>query len=436
MLPTAAARAPVLASGLSGNLDTSLATEQVCERVMDGLSATGRPDVAMLFISSHHVAQAAEASRIVHSMLRPRCLVGVSAEAVLGGRTELENAAGVSLLAARLPGVGVHPFTIDPAWSPVESPQGEARLGALVGAAPDLRATFLFCDPFNMPLLALLPALNRARHAGAAGTILGGIASAASKPGGNRLFVNDRILTSGVVGVSLSGPVRIDTVVSQGCRAFGPNLVITRARENMILELGGRPALAVVQEIVATLPESDQALLRKGLFVGRVINEYKPRFFRDDYLIRNVMGADEGTAAIAVNEFMRVGQTVRLHLRDARTAQSDLDLLLDAQSLHERPAGAVLITCNARGTRLFDHPHHDALTITRAFARPAPGEESARGGAAIGPGDDDLPLAGFFAGGEIGPVGGESFIHGHSVCLALFRALPRPDDAAPADARR
>jgi small ligand-binding sensory domain FIST len=418
---------PVLASGLSGNLDAVLAAEQACERVQEGLGGAV-PDLTMLFISSHHVGQADEVSKVVRSMVPSRCLVGVSAEAVLGGRTELEGAAGVSVLAAHLPGAGVHAFTIDPSWAPEDTPEGLSRLGALMGASQDLRATLFFADPFSVPLLGLLPAMNRARAEGRTGAILGGIASAATKAGGNALFVNDRVVSAGLVGVSLSGPVRVDTVVSQGCRGFGPNLLITKARKNMILELGGKPALAAVQEVVSQLGEEDQALLRRGLFVGRVINEYKDRFFRDDYLIRNVLGADENSQGIAVNEFVRVGQTIRLHLRDAATADNDLQLLLDAQALYERPAGALLVTCNGRGTRLFDQPHHDADAITRAFAPPRAGEDVAKGGRPIGPETPDLPLAGFFAGGEIGPVGGESFIHGHSACIALFRPEARTDN--------
>jgi len=218
------------------------------------------------------------------------------------------------------------------------------------------------------------------------------------------------------------GPVRIDAVVSQGCRAFGPNMVVTKARGNIIFQLGGHPALEAVQHAIEDLPEEQRPLLEGGLFLGRVINEYKDRFGRSDYLIRNLLGVDKNSGALAVGDMIRVGQTVRLHVRDSTAASEDLALLLDAQQLHERPAGALMVTCNGRGTRLFPTPHHDAAAVVRAFRLPEGGEERAKGGRAIDPQDRPLPLAGMFANGEIGPIGGQSFLHGHTAVAALFRS--------------
>lgn len=103
--------------------------------------------------------------------------------------------------------------------------------------------------------------------------------------------------------------------------------MITKARGNIIFELGGRPALRVLQEAVAELSEEQRAKLPGGPFIGRVINEYKERFGRSDYLIRTVMGFDPNTGAVAVGDLVRVGQTIRFHARDAQTASEDLALL-------------------------------------------------------------------------------------------------------------
>jgi small ligand-binding sensory domain FIST len=421
-------------AGLSANLDAVLAAEQVCERAAAGLGAIGAgvdTDLAVVFFSSHHVDQAEQIASVIRAELRPRCLLGVSAEAVVGGRTELEKAAGVSLLAARLPGVELVPFTAESLPDSGDtSPEGVGKLGAAIGAGEDLRGVFMFVDPFSAPLVNLLPALNRARGHGDAARrapILGGMASGANSAGGNALLVNGRVLRGGLVGVGIKGRVRIDPVVSHGCRGFGPVMVVTKARKNLILELGGRPALMAVQEAVNALPKSDQALLKRGLFMGRVIDERRERrgnperFGRDDYLIRNIVGADQESGGIATADFFRAGQTVRLHVRDARTADDDLAMLLDAQRLHEPPAGVMLITCNGRGARLFGRPNHDADAISRAFAPEESAEDRAKAGEAIEPGPGSVPLAGFFAGGEIGPVGEESFLHGHTACLAMFR---------------
>jgi small ligand-binding sensory domain FIST len=202
-------------------------------------------------------------------------------------------------------------------------------------------------------------------------------------------------------------------------------MVVTKARANLVQQLGGQPAMTAVQSVIHELDDAQRELLRNGLFIGCVRDEYRERFGRGDYLIRNVMAADEQTGAIAVGELMRVGQTVRLHVRDARTATEDLEMLLDAQKLHDRPLGAMLLTCNSRGRNLFGESHRDVKTVSRAFAPFVGGEEMAKGGEPIDSNAPMLPLAGFFAAGEIGPIGDRSYLHGHSACLALFRATRR-----------
>jgi small ligand-binding sensory domain FIST len=252
--------------------------------------------------------------------------------------------------------------------------------------------------------------------------VFGGMASASLKAGGNALILNDRVLRSGGVGLSLRGNLHVDTVVSQGCRPFGPTMVVTKAKGNMIFELGGRPAIESVQEAVTALGGSSRQLLAGGLFIGRVIDEYKGRFGRDDFLIRQVMGADPNRGAIAVADAMRVGQTIRLHARDTRTASEDLALLLDAQKLYDKPKGAMLVTCNGRGKKMFNVNDHDAGAVAKAFTHVPGGEELSKPGIVFEPGaDTPVPLAGFFAAGEIGPIGDESFVHGQTACLALFR---------------
>jgi small ligand-binding sensory domain FIST len=96
-----------------------------------------------------------------------------------------------------------------------------------------------------------------------------------------------------------------------------------------------------------------------------------------------------------------VGQTIQFHVRDRRTAEEDFQLLLEAQKLHGGEGGALLFTCNGRGARLFGRPHADATMVREALG--------------------DMPLAGFFAAGELGPVGSQNFVHGHTASLVVFR---------------
>src|SRR5262249_24806351 len=176
----------------------------------------------------------------------------------------------------------------------------------------------------------------------------------------------------------------------------------TRAEDNVILELGGKPPLEQLQQLWASLSPTEQALFQQGLHVGRVINEYRGEIQRGDFLVRNVIGLDRSSGALAITERVRVGQTIQFHVRDAETADEDLRALLrlDVHAHEKKPAGALLFSCNGRGTRLFEQPDHDARTV-RAEA-------------------GEVPLAGFFAQGELGPVGGQNFIHGYTASLALF----------------
>ena len=178
---------------------------------------------------------------------------------------------------------------------------------------------------------------------------------------------------------------------------------MTRANQNVIQELGGKPPLAQLQELFPSLTPAEKMLIQRGLHVGRVINEYQERFGRGDFLIRNVIGADPDSGAMAIGDYVRTGQTVQFHVRDAASADEDLSLLLSQQqSGASPPAGGLLFTCNGRGTRLFDQPHHDAALVRRFW--------------------NNLPLAGFFAQGELGPVGGKNFVHGFTASLVLFSA--------------
>ncbi len=200
----------------------------------------------------------------------------------------------------------------------------------------------------------------------------------------------------------LRGPVGARCIVSQGCRPIGRPFVITRARENVILELAGKPPLARLQELWQQLGPEDQQLFQRGLHVGRVINEYQGGFQRGDFLVRNVLGLDRDTGALAITDRVRVGQTVQFHVRDAATADEDLHALLqiDLSAGAKRPAGALVFSCNGRGSRMFDQPDHDARAV-RAEA-------------------GEIPLAGFFAAGELGPVGGQNFLHGFTASVVLF----------------
>ncbi len=357
-------------------------------------------DLAILFVSPHHTGHFPRMVERLHRQLRPRVVLGLTACGVIGGQVELERRAGVSVLAARLPGVELHTFTYDDLGGLAETEPDALRL-AMTGDRIEKPAGVLFFgDPFSTPMLSLLPAMN-ATMPGV--PVIGGMASAGAKPGDNRLLLNDRILREGAIGLAIGGAIRVDCTVSQGCRPIGKPWVITKARQNLIQEIGGRPSLEVIREMAEAMPAEDQSLLERGLFVGRVIDEYKEGLGRGDFLIRNILGADPASGYIAIGDLVRAGQTIQFHVRDAASAEEDLSLLLERQSSQDPAAGVLLCSCNGRGSNMFDQPNTESRLIERALGQP--------------------PLAGFFAAGEIGPIGDQNFLHGFTASLAVFRPI-------------
>jgi small ligand-binding sensory domain FIST len=287
-------------------------------------------------------------------------------------------------------------------WNSSGRPKRRARRLADELAGEWAPGSFLIVlgEPFSFPADYLLERMNEDRSGVA---LIGGMASGAPSPGDNRLILGPHTHAEGAVALHVSGGVKLRTVVSQGCRPIGRPLVVTKAERNVIYELGGKSAFAQLRAIFDTLPTSEQRLVQQALHVGRVVSEYQERFEQGDFLVRNVVGIDGNAGAIAIGDYIRPGQTIQFHVRDEDAADAELAQLLAATRRETAsPAGGLLFTCNGRGTRMFSQPNHDAAAIARAFG--------------------NLPLAGFFAQGEIGPIGRQNFMHGFTASIALFEA--------------
>jgi small ligand-binding sensory domain FIST len=373
-------------AGLSTSADAREAAVEAALAAREQLSSP--PSLALLFASPHHGDRAGDVLDAVHEAAGPEVLVGCVGEAVVGGDREVEEVPAVSVWLAGFSG-HCQPFAMDV----VETEAGMGLAGWPSDGAD--RTHILLCDPFTFPADLLLGHLND-NVPGA--VVVGGMASGGEAPGETRLILGREVRDRGAVGVRLPPELRVRTVVSQGCRPVGEAYTVTRSEGNVIHELAGRPPMERIRELAASLPERDRALLSRGLHIGRVIDEYKPRWDRGDFLIRGVVGADPDSGAIAVGDVIPVGETVRFHVRDAASADEDLRGLL--AEVGDRPAGALLFTCNGRGSRLFGEPDHDASLVSRELGGPS--------------------LAGFFCAGELGPVGGKNFLHGFTASLALL----------------
>jgi small ligand-binding sensory domain FIST len=389
------------AVGMSESFDTVEAAAEAADAARAGLGPDC--DLAVVFASGPHLGMAKWLLSEVHDRLEPRTLIGCGAGGTLAGGRELEESPGVVVWGASLPGAELETIHL----TAERDADGFRLIGvpeSLAGPASDAETAtdeslIALCDPFSFPAEELLATLERSRPQT---PVLGGLASA-SFAGGAVLFRDGEVHTDGAVTVRL-GNVEVLPCVSQGAGPVGPEMTITQAEANVIGQLAGKPAMERLGEVIASLPEQERELAAAGVLVGVVIDENRPEYERGDFLVRPIIGADRESGAIAIGEHVRVGQTVRLQVRDAASADEDLRQALRAQSQalgSAGAAGALLFTCNGRGSHMFDVPDHDAAALEDSLG---------------------APTAGFFCAGEIGPVGGRNFLHGFTATMAVFPA--------------
>ena len=381
---------PRFAAALSEHPVAAHAVGEVAGEVMERFGGDD-PDLVVCFASPHFVGAMDDLTFALRNLLEPTVLLGMNAVAIVGGAREVEDGPALSVFAASLPGARLTPVALGVEHTPD---------GATITGWPELderpTSMVMLADPFSFPVDGFLQRVNDdVDDDGQRLQVVGGAASAARGPGGNRLVLDGHVTSTGAVGVFLDG-VPVQTVVSQGCRPVGNPYVVTRAQGNHIQELAGRPAIDRVQDCASDASEEDRMLMRAGLHLGVVVDEHQADFGRGDFLVRNVLGGDQASGALVVGDDVVVGQTVQFHVRDAAAADEDLREMLSGVEAN----AALLFTCNGRGQQLFGVPDHDAGVVDHL----------------LGP----LPTAGAFCAGEIGPVGGRNALHGFTASVAVF----------------
>jgi small ligand-binding sensory domain FIST len=375
------------AAALSEHPVPSHAAGEVIGAVVEQLGEA--PDLAVLFATASHTGAIEDVVGAVRSVLQPRVLVGSTAASVVGRDREVEEQPALSLWAARFPPGADE---VVPVRLEVVPRDGGWAVWGLPPVGDEPRALVLLPDPFSFPAPQFLDGLHE-RSPGL--LVIGGLASAGRSAGGNRLVLDGAVHNSGAVGALLPPGLDAVAIVSQGCRPIGDPMVVTRGEGNIIQELASERALPRLLRLIEQLTPGERALAAGGLHVGRVVDEAKEHHERGDFLVRNVLGADREAEAIAVGDEVAVGTTIQFHVRDAATADEDLRTLLAGR----RADGALVFTCNGRGRHLFGTAHHDAGLV-----------DAVTGGA----------TAGMFCAGELGPIGGQTFLHGFTASVLLL----------------
>lgn len=368
---------------------------EVAERaVRQALSRLGdEADLICFFICGDDPDDVARAGQRAMRLAPDAHVIGCSATGVIGDGQGVELTPSVSAWAARLGEARLTTFALE-----TLNAEDKFVVVGLPERSPDDHVAILLADPYSFPTDAFV---ERSGDVLGDLPLIGGLANGVQGRGAVRLFADGEVYTEGAIGVLISGPVRVSTVVSQGCRPIGPSMVVTRAEDNLLLELAGQPALARLEDIVSDLDEDDRELVASGLQIGVAIDEYAERHERGDFLIRGVIGIDPEREAVAIGDIVEVGRTVRFQVRDAATADEDLYDLLDAHRAEfGQVDGALLFSCNGRGSAMFGTADHDPVALRDT----------------LGP----IGMAGFFAAGEVGPVAGHNHVHGFTASVLVF----------------
>lgn len=371
-----------------------------CVAELRGQLGEDRPDLVVAFVSSTYPAENRAALAAGLATLNPRHVVGCSAGGVIGGGREVEVQPAVSLTAAVLPDVEITPFDLE-SGTPASPPAS----ADVVDPIETGMHFIVLADPFSFDSDRFVEQMD-ARFPG--GRLLGGLASGGRQPGTNTLYLDDEVHRAGAVGVALSGAIEVDLLVAQGCRPIGVPMFVTRCRQNVIEELDGKRPYDILTELFQTLPRRDQDLFRHSLFLGIVMHSAQQQYGRGDFLVRNILGLDRETGVLVVGALAEDRSVVQFHLRDARTSSEDLTSVLDRYT--RRPPigtaeGALMFSCLGRGLHLYGEPDHDSNLLRQHLGA--------------------LPVGGFFCNGEIGPVNGQTFLHGYTSSIGIFRAPAR-----------
>ena len=396
---------------------SSLSLEPTCEDAVSAcvLEIEERmgdqiPDLLIVFVSPHHQAAFDDLGSELMSRLGVTRLIGCMGGGIVGNANEAENRPALSVTAASLPGVSITQFHVT--QNDLPDPTRVHELELELGENPQI---ILLPDPYSIQSELLVKLFDMAWPASPK---VGGLASGAMFPGGSALFLDNRIYREGAVGLGLSGNVVMDTIVAQGCRPIGGPMFITRCQENILQELNSRSPRQVLQEIYDDLPESDRQLFRHSLFLGIEMTFKEEAYQQGDFLIRNLLGMQQDTGYLEIGAYLQETAIAQFHLRDAVTSREDLDqhLMRHRNRVETVPSGALMFSCLGRGEGLYGTPNHDAHLFRSRLGA--------------------TTLGGFFCNGEIGPVAGQTHLHGYTSSFGLFRPAEDRDFDRGAEAEK
>jgi len=391
-------------SALSKQTDIDAAVQEASEQITHQLGSD-HADLTVIFVAPQYREFYDKVPDLLNRYLKPGMLFGCSGGGIIGNAEEVEQQAAFSITSAKMPGVKIQPIYSETKELPNQDTSPSVWREWLNVNIEDQPHFVFLADPFSFRGEEFLAGIDFAYPNAKK---VGGLASGAQSLGGNALYLGDKIYNNGLIGVALSGDIEVDTIVAQGCRPIGEPMKITDCQDTLLKKLDDKPTLEVLQELNETLSDSDKKLLQTSLFLGIEMDPMKDDPKQGDFLIRNLMGVDRESGALAIGAMLRAGQLVQFHLRDKQMSAEDLDMMLTrylSQGHAENASGALLFSCLGRGKYLYGEANHDTNMFRNKLG--------------------EIPLGGFFCNGEIGPVGNTTFLHGYTSSFGIFRKSNR-----------
>ncbi len=387
------------------------AIHEVCDKLQSRLEGRN-VDLAILLISSQYSAASFKIPDILNKCLNTDNIIGCSCSAVINGDREYEGTPAITLMGASMPDVKIVPFEAHDSQLPdADAPPQEWHNLLPNHQYGNPSGFLLFSDPYTVDTEHLLLGLDYSYPQAAK---FGGLVAGMKISGQQVLFVKDKVRKDGIVGVGLFGNIHIDTITSHSCSPVGPQMVITAADKNNILELDGEQPVNKIGKIFDETDSRSQDLMRMSLQIGFPVNPLSQESYKGEFFVRNVIGINGNLGSIRIGREVHEGQVVQFHILDNIIAETHLKATLE-EYLNEKGINdvkaALLFSCITRGKQLFKKPNTDS----NAFQKIAP----------------EKSLSGAFLNGQISShyIAGttknnyhvESFLHGYTATFTMLK---------------
>ncbi|MDA0711987.1 MAG: FIST C-terminal domain-containing protein [bacterium] len=381
-------------AGHSNDLNGMKAARKAVEAAM-AEAGVKKADLVILFATYHHLDLIQRVVTLAMTLCDTQHVVGCSAMGVLTDARENDREPGIAALV--MAGEDLDPIVVCDRGNQAGVGLGEKLLPFASEDALFVMMPGLFGDPARQ----MQQLTDRVGNL----PIVGGISSPNPYEDKQARCLQWSGLEIGedlVSGVLLRG-ASFAIGVAQGCQPFGQAYTITQCEGQVIQQLAFAPAVDALKEAMDTLTEDEKSHLRRNIFIGLAMDEYAIERKRGDYLIRNLMGIEERSGALGINESVSVGQTVQFNLRTPNAAHEDMMLVM--KRLKEQREGVsgvcgLYFNCMGRGFGLYGQPDHDVLVIRKQLGA--------------------FPLAGFFGSAELAPVRARNFVHSYTGVLTLL----------------